>query len=61
MKMIEDKTKPTFKQLGYARKLMAELGYECQDIYEMCGKDFDDLTRREMSQLIDDLKEELEG
>lgn len=61
MRMFEDKMKPTFKQLGYARKLMAELGYDCQDIYEMYGKDFDDLTRREVSQLIDYLKDELEG
>lgn len=59
--MFEDKTKPTQKQLDYARKLMEELGYDCDDIYEIHGKDFYDLTRTEVSQLIDDLKDELEG
>ncbi len=61
MKMAEDKTKPTNKQLDYARDLMAQLGYDCDNIYEMYGKDFYDLTRKEVSQLIDDLKDELEG
>ena len=61
MKMFEDKTKPTQKQLDYARNLMSQLGYDCDDIYGIYGKDFYDLTRREVSQLIDDLKDELEG
>lgn len=61
MRMTEDKTKPTQKQLDYARSLMAELGYDCDNIYEMCNKDLYDMTRKEVSQLIDDLKDELEG
>ena len=59
--VIENKATPTQAQLDYARKLMTDLGYDCQDIREMCGKDFDDLTRFEMSSLIGNLKDEMEG
>ncbi len=53
--------KPTKDQISYAEDLLAKLGYDKYDVYEMRGKDFDDLDRREMSELISELKEELEG
>ena len=49
---------PTKKQIEYATDLLHKLGYDIQDVFDMCGKDFDDLTKYEMSQLIKDLKEE---
>jgi len=52
---------PTRKQIEYAKDLMHKLGYDDDNIFEMLGKDFNDLTKYEMSQLIDTLKEEWEG
>ena len=53
--------KPTKDQISYAEDLLRKLGYDKYDVYEMCGKDFDDLDRREMSELISELKEEWGG
>ena len=57
--MIE--TLPTNAQIEYAEDLLRKLGYDKYDVYEMRGKDFDDLDRREMSELISELKEEWGG
>ena len=56
---MEDRTKPTNKQCAFALDLLSRLGYDETDVREMCDKDFDDLTRREMGILIDDLLDEL--
>lgn len=53
--------KPTNAQIEYAEYLLLKLGYDTYDVYERRGKDFDDLDRREMSELISELKEEWEG
>lgn len=53
--------KPTNAQIEYAEDLLQKLGYEKYDVFEMRGKDFDDLTRSEMSELISELKEEWGG
>ena len=58
---MDNKDKPTTAQIAYAEDLLAKLGYDKYDVYEMRGKDFYDLDRREMSELIDGLKEEREG
>jgi len=56
---MEDRTKPTDKQCGFALDLMSRLGYNDTDIRDMYDKDFSDLTRREMGILIDDMLDEL--
>lgn len=54
--------RPTRAQIEYAEDLLEKLGYDKDvEVFEMLGKDFDDLDRREMSELIDALKEEWEG
>ena len=53
--------RPTKDQISYAEDLLQKLGYEKYDVFEMRGKDFDDLTKSEMSELISELKEEWEG
>ena len=58
---MDDKSKPTKNQIDYAEDLLWKLGYDKYDVFEMRGKDFDDLDRWEMSALIDVLKEEWEG
>ena len=58
---MENKDRPTKDQISYAEDLLQKLGYEKYDVYEMRGKDFDDLTRSEMSELIGELKEEWGG
>lgn len=61
MKMAEDKTKPTNRQYAFVEDLMSRLGYNETDIPDMCdGKELDELTRKEMSDLIDDLMDEWE-
>ena len=57
--MIE--TLPTNAQIEYAENLLEKLGYEKSDVFEMCNKEFDALTRQEMSYLIRDLKREWGG
>ncbi len=57
--MIE--TLPTNAQIEYAKNLLEKLGYEKSDVFEMRNKEFDALTRQEMSDLIRDLKKEWEG
>ena len=52
---------PTRAQIDYAEKLMAALGYEDDDVREIFGNDFDDLSKYEMRRLINILKNELEG
>ena len=42
-------------QINYAKDLMAKLGYDEYDY------DLETMTRKEMSDLIDDLKKEWEG
>ena len=56
---MQDRTKPTDKQCAFALDLMSRLGYNETDIRDMYNKDFDDLTRREMGILIDDMLDEL--
>jgi hypothetical protein len=56
---MEDKTQPTDRQCDFAMYLMSRLGYNDTDIRDMYDKDFDDLTRREMEILIDDMLDEL--
>ncbi len=56
---MEDRTKPTDKQCAFALDLMSRLGYNEMDVRDMYDKDFDDLTRREMGILIDDMLDEL--
>jgi len=43
---------PTKAQIDYAKDLMEKLGYDEEDY------DFDRMTRAEVSELIDELKEE---
>jgi hypothetical protein len=57
--MIE--TLPTNAQIEYAENLLEKLGYEKSDVFEMRNKEFDALTRQEMSYLIRDLKREWGG
>lgn len=45
----------TYGQVGYAKKLLDELGYDADDY------DFDNMTYWEVAKLIEELKEELEG
>lgn len=59
--MMQDRRRPTQAQSEYAEWLLIEAGYDDCDVRDMCGKDFEDLTRSEMARLIDDLKHELEG
>lgn len=60
--MMVDETRSTQKQIDYACDLMKQLGYEETDVREMTdGIEFDDLTRSQMAELIDGLKDELEG
>ena len=54
-------SRPTGNQIKYAEDLMHKLGYDRDNVYEILGKDFDKLTRAEMSGFIDILKEEWEG
>ncbi len=54
-------TLPTNAQIEYAESLLEKLGYEKSDVFEMRNKEFDALTRQEMSDLIRDLKKEWEG
>lgn len=61
VKTVENRDKPTNAQIEYAEDLLRKLGYDKYDVYEMRGKDFDDLDRREMSELISELKEEWGG
>ena len=58
---MQDRTKPTQAQIDYACRLLVDLGYMRDDVRDMVGKDFDDLTRGELSRLIDELKHEFEG
>ncbi len=53
--MAEDRRKPTTVQLEYARHLMDELGYDPQEY------DIENMTRLKLADLIDDLRNELEG
>ena len=47
--------KPTPSQVKYAKDLLRKLGYDTDDY------DFDKMTKEEVSELIDELKEEWEG
>lgn len=58
---MQDRSKPTAAQIDYARKLLQEAGYDGDDVREIFGKGFDELTRSEMARLIDGMKKELEG
>ena len=51
--------RPTHAQVDYARKLLQEAGYDAYDVIDMYGKDFEELTAGEMSELISDMKTEL--
>ena len=50
---------PTKAQVDFARKLLQEAGYDAYDVRDIYGKDFDELTTGELSELIDDMKTEL--
>lgn len=50
---------PTKAQVDFARKLLQEAGYDAYDVRDIYGKDFDELTAGELSELIDDMKTEL--
>lgn len=50
-------TKPTGAQIDYFHLLMAQLGYDEADL----GIEGEDLSRQRVSELIDQLKEELYG
>ena len=52
---MEDKTKPTQKQLDYATYLINELGYD-MDWYAL-----EAMSRTQLGKLIDELRKELEG
>ena len=47
--------KPTMEQIKYATDLLRKLGYDIADY------DFDKMTKREVSELIDELKDEYGG
>jgi hypothetical protein len=47
--------KPTIEQIKYATDLLRKLGYDVADY------DFEKMTRAEVSDLIDELKDEYEG
>ena len=47
--------KPTWKQISYAKALLRKLGYDADDY------DFENMTKEEVSELIDELKDEWEG
>ena len=47
--------KPTASQIKYATDLLRKLGYDVADY------DFDNMTKQEVSELIDELKDEYEG
>ena len=47
--------KPTTAQIKYATDLLRKLGYDVADY------DFDKMTKQEVSELIDELKNEWEG
>ena len=47
--------KPTASQVKYATNLLRKLGYDVADY------DFDKMTKAEVSELIDELKDEYEG
>lgn len=51
--------RPTQAQVDFARKLLQEAGYGRYDVQDMYGKDFDEMTAWELSELIDDMKTEL--
>ena len=53
------KLRPTQAQVDFARKLLQEAGYDRYDVQDMYGKDFDEMTSGDLSQLIDDMKTEL--
>ena len=46
---------PTARQIKYATDLLRKLGYDVADY------DFDKMTKAEVSELIDELKNEWEG
>jgi hypothetical protein len=56
-----DMTKPTKAQIDYAKKLMVDTGYMRDDVWDMFGKEFEELTRDEMACFIDMMKAEREG
>ena len=47
--------KPTASQIKYATDLLRKLGYDVADY------DIDKMTKQEVSELIDELKDEYEG
>lgn len=54
-KMGEIEMKPTASQIKYATDLLRKLGYDVADY------DFDKMTKAEVSELIDELKNEWDG
>jgi hypothetical protein len=50
-----DTMKATMEQIKYATDLLRKLGYDVADY------DFEKMTREEVSELIDELKDEYEG
>ena len=48
-------SEPTASQIKYATDLLKKLGYDVADY------DFDKMTKAEVSELIDELKDEWEG
>ncbi len=57
--MNEDRTKPTSAQLEYCRVLMSELGYDEENLTP--GKSLEEMTRSQVSRIIDELRDELQG
>lgn len=53
--MIPEFSKPTSAQIDYATDLIEKLGYDIDDY------DFDAMTSADASELIQELKDELEG
>lgn len=51
--------RPTQAQVDFARKLLQEAGYDAYDVRDIYGKDLDEMTAGELSELIEDMKTEL--
>ena len=52
---VRERMKPTIAQIKYATDLLRKLGYDVADY------DFDKMTKQEVSELIDELKDEWDG